>query len=284
MLEVTGIAGSTRLQPLDQLLALPAERHELQRFREPEHHRHGNEERDRAAEVEHRPPSEDRNQRRGDEPAERGAGGEADGDRHDQRHPPGLRAVLAHEGRRLRDDRAEADAGDETIYQQLLDGGGPGCQDRDDRKEESRADEHRPAPDAVGHHAEDQGADEDAEVAGGEHRAERRGGDTPFLHDGRRRVAERLHIEAVHDQGQQAEREHAPLHGPERAVVDELGQVDAPGGRPWYLHQRCAPGDSRCQRKARSTIYQLLQPLWIAEYTRGHHRLVSSALVGGLPG
>ena len=45
-------------------------------------------------------------------------------------------------------------------------------------------------------------------------------------HDFGRDVAERLHVEAVHDQTQQAERERRDLKRAKRAVVDAVGDVD----------------------------------------------------------
>ena len=84
------------------------------------------------------------------------------------------------------------------------------------------------APDenAVREHAAEQRAEQDAEVRGGKHGAERRVRDAPFADDRRRRVAERLHVEPVHDQPEHAEDEHSDLQRSDSAVFENVSGND----------------------------------------------------------
>ena len=104
---------------------------------------------------------------------------------------------------------------------------------RHHREEERGADQHRPAADLVGHHAEDQRADQHAEVGGGEHRAELRARRCPSRATmAGADVAHRLDVEAVHDQADHAEDEDADLQRADRAVLEQLADVDRAGRRP----------------------------------------------------
>ena len=92
-------------------------------------------------------------------------------------------------------------------------------------------------PIVVGRHAEGERADQDAEVAGAEDIAERGVRDVPLTDDGRRDIAERLHVEPVHDETQQTDCERGDLERSNWAGIDERGDVDLTG-RSGPVHGR----------------------------------------------
>ena len=235
-------AGVELPQPSRQLVdALLLDREELQRLRQSPGHQQADDERHEPAEHEDGAPAEPRDQPQRHEPAEQRAAGEADGDAHHQRHAAALRAELADERGGVRDDAAHADPGDEPQPQQLFDGLRVGGRDGHDGEDQRGADQHRPASDLVGEHAQRERPDQHAEVGRGKHRTELRAIDLPVVDDRRADVAHRLHVEAVHDQADHAEREDANLQRTDRAVLEQLGDVDRPGRRLGHV---CAPAIS----------------------------------------
>ncbi len=83
-------------------------------FGQPDEHEDGDHERSHAAEVEHGSPAERRNQPGGHEARHGAAGREPDRDARHERDAQPLRAVLADERGRVRNDAAETDPGDEA--------------------------------------------------------------------------------------------------------------------------------------------------------------------------
>ena len=129
-------------------------------------------------------------------------------------------------------------------HEQLLDVLREAGGDREGREPERRADDHRAAADPVGEHAEEQRPDQHADVGGGEDRPERRAGHAEVAEHGRGDVAHRLHVEAVHDQADHAEREDADLQRPDGAVFQEFGEVDLGRGgrvRSWPAQYNPSP-------------------------------------------
>src|SRR5204862_1487894 len=78
----------------------------------------------------------------------------------------------------------------------------------------------------VADHPEQHRADEQADETRAEHGAERLSFDLPVRDDRGCDVAHRLHVEAVHDQKQPAENEHADLVAVQAASVDDGADVD----------------------------------------------------------
>src|SRR5262249_12376424 len=74
------------------------------------------------------------------------------------------------------------------------------------------------------------------EIAGTKDRPQRRIRNLPFLNDGRSDVANRLHVEAVEDEAERAQDEHAHLHGADPVVVDDVGDFDLHASRAWNSH------------------------------------------------
>ncbi len=120
----------------DLFRAVASHGQERHRLGQPEKHRQSNQQGYNAAHVKNSPPTESGYQRGRYEAPDDGAHRESDSDTHDQSDSVFGRTVLADQCGRVRNRRSDADTGEETEQQQLLDGRSPSREDREQSKDE----------------------------------------------------------------------------------------------------------------------------------------------------
>jgi hypothetical protein len=152
-----------------------------------------------------------RNQRRGEQAAERRADREAA--EHDHHHggATAARIELRGQGDGIRHRAAKAKPGQEADRKQRVDVVYERGDQRADAEGERGENHDLLAPDAVRQRPEQKRADHQPEQAGREHRPERALGQSPFLGQSRRDIADRLGIEAVEEQHRRAGQEQLEL-------------------------------------------------------------------------
>ncbi len=210
----------------DAPLRPPGKDQEPDRFRQPQRQDRRQQQRRDATDDKHRTPAEMRNQRRGKQTAERGSHRKAA--EHDHHHggAAAARIEFGHHRNGVRHRTAEAEPGQEPDREQRVDAVDERRDQRADAECKGRENNDLLASDPVGQRPEQQGADHQPEQACAEHRAERGLGQTPFLGERGRDIADRLGVEAVEKQHRRASQQQPDLESADRLPVDELDDID----------------------------------------------------------
>src|SRR6185437_8406169 len=222
-----GGAGVDRADGGDHLVALAlVQRHELDRLGETEDRGDGNDDRHDAADQEDDRPAMRRHQRGGDE-ARNGAAErhEADGDDGERGAQPPRRRLRV-DGDDVRNDAADAEARKQAQPEHLVEVRRIGGADGENAEHEVGGDQRRLAAVAVADPSEQRRAEQDADQAGAEHRAERLRRDVPLPDEMRRREGDRGDVVAVDQHQKERPDQQDDLERAEAALVEQARYRD----------------------------------------------------------
>ena len=165
-------------------------------------------------------------EKRADHAAERAAQRHAPHRDDRQRGAQIARRQLGADRHQIRNDAADAEAGDQPQPEELRQVGRISGDEGEDAEQKVGADQRRLAAVAVADPAENRGAEQDADIAGAQHRAERAARDAPGGDEVRRGKRDGGDVVAIDQRQQDRPEQQSDLECAQSALVEQPRNLD----------------------------------------------------------